>query len=106
MLADREIERAAASAALQKHVWAELGSHLSAVLPGFPVLVFGSLAKPGAFHAGSDIDLGIEKEPPGTTLYRLTAELSDRMGLPVDIVVLETCRFAAKIRKEGIPWTP
>jgi predicted nucleotidyltransferase len=37
-----------------------LRGHLSAVLPGSPVIVFGSLTRPNAFHSSSDIDLFLD----------------------------------------------
>ncbi len=36
--------------------------------------------------------------------WRLTAELMERLGRPVDIVLLDECRFAKRIRREGEQW--
>jgi predicted nucleotidyltransferase len=63
--------------------------HLSALLPGSTVIVFGSLTRPNAFHSSSDIDLALECEPAMITCYGLTSELMERMGRPADVILQE-----------------
>ena len=52
------------------------------------VFVFGSAAR-GILCAGSDLDLAVSGLPPGL-FYRVGAQLSDRLGLPVDLVDLDS----------------
>jgi len=83
----------------------DLGRALSEWLPGRPVYIFGSLTRPGVFNARSDVDLALEREPAGMSLYGLTGVLEEALGRRVDILLLERCRFASKIREEGELWT-
>jgi predicted nucleotidyltransferase len=66
---------------------------------------FGSLARPGAFTRRSDVDVAVGGLAPNLH-YRAVGELSHRLGIDVDLVRLEECRFADKIRSEGIAWKP
>lgn len=105
LLQERDRARPAIREALRARVRAELRSHLSELLPGTTVIVFGSLAQAGRFHEQSDIDIALAVEPPGLTRYGLTSELMERTGRLVDVVLLGECRFAEKIRREGEAWT-
>ena len=69
------------------------------------MIVFGSLTKPGRFNDKSDVDIALERETPGMNSLRLTGELMERLGRPVDVVVLAKCRFQEKILREGEVWT-
>ena len=82
-----------------------LRSALAELLPGSRVIVFGSLTRPGVFNDRSDIDVALEQEPPGLGAWGLSGELSERLGRPVDVVVLGKCRFRQKILREGEAWT-
>ena len=82
----------------------ELRAALTEILPGTKVYVFGSLTRPGVFNARSDIDLALLKEFKDLSVYGLAATLEERLGRPVDIVLLSRCRFAAKILREGELW--
>ena len=73
--------------------------------PGTQVVVFGSLAKPGRFSEGSDIDLALESEPPDMSLYQLTSRLAEHMGRRVNVVLLPESRLRDKILREGETWT-
>ncbi len=84
---------------------ARLRAALAALIPGQKVIVFGSLTKPGVFNDGSDVDVALELEPPGLNLWRLTAELMERLDRRVDVVLLPGCRFRDKILREGEAWT-
>lgn len=72
--------------------------------PADQVVVFGSLAKPYRFTETSDIDIALETEPSGMTLYQLTGLLAEQMGRAVDIVLLSECRFRERIAREGELW--
>jgi predicted nucleotidyltransferase len=82
-----------------------LRTALAELIPGTRVILFGSLTRPGLFNDRSDIDLALEHEPPGLGALALMAELMERLGRPVDVVVLDKCRFRAKILREGEVWT-
>ncbi|MBX3744336.1 MAG: nucleotidyltransferase domain-containing protein [Verrucomicrobiae bacterium] len=69
------------------------------------VWVFGSVVRPGQFREGSDVDIALEREPEGVTIYRLQAELSEVLGREVDVVLLSESRFAEAVRREGQRWT-
>jgi predicted nucleotidyltransferase len=66
--------------------------------------VFGSLAQPGRFTDQSDIDIAVVM--PKERFFDLAAELSRALHTDVDLIPLERCHFADKIRREGIQWTP
>jgi predicted nucleotidyltransferase len=66
--------------------------------------IFGSLAQPGRFSEDSDIDVAVVM--PSARFFDLAAELSHALHTDVDLIPLERCHFADKIRREGIRWTP
>ncbi|HKJ90391.1 MAG TPA: nucleotidyltransferase domain-containing protein [Oceanipulchritudo sp.] len=105
LLQERDTARQDEDEALRLRVREVLRSHLSALLPGTTVIVFGSLTRPHAFHSRSDIDLALECEPHRITRYGLTSELMERMGRPADVILLSESRLADKIRREGEAWT-
>jgi predicted nucleotidyltransferase len=82
-----------------------LRTALAHLIPGSRVILFGSLTKPGVFNDRSDVDLALETEPAGISLYQLSGRLEEEMGRPVDIVLLPQCRFRQKILQEGEAWT-
>ena len=90
---------------LRMDALARLRRAVSELLPGQPVIVFGSITKPTRFNADSDVDVALFGEPAQGTVYGLTAALEERVGRPVDVVLLGRCRFEAKIRREGELWT-
>jgi len=66
--------------------------------------LFGSVARPGRFRPDSDLDLAVE-QIDHLVFFKAIGEFSSEIGRPVDLVELEQCHFADKIRQEGIPWT-
>ena len=78
---------------------------LAELLPGQPVIVFGSLTRRGVFHDASDVDLALEREPTGISSGQLMSELTERLGRPVDVILLDRCRLRDRIRREGEVWT-
>jgi len=82
-----------------------LQSALTELIPGQQVIVFGSLTRPGAFNDRSDVDLALESEPRQMSAERLTSELMERLERPVDVLLLNRCRFREKILREGEVWT-
>ncbi|MGO8676417.1 MAG: nucleotidyltransferase family protein [Limisphaerales bacterium] len=91
---------------LRLEVRRQLREVLPQAVPGQRVVVFGSLAKPGRFSEESDIDLALECEPPGMSLYQLASRLAERMGRRVDVLLLRECRFRDKVLREGETWMP
>lgn len=81
-----------------------LARALHEFIPGQRVIVFGSLSKPSGFNRYSDVDIALEKEPEAMSVYALASMLEETLGRRVDVVLLGECRFAEKIRREGIPW--
>ncbi|MBE9064590.1 nucleotidyltransferase family protein [cf. Phormidesmis sp. LEGE 11477] len=64
--------------------------------------LFGSVIVPNRFTQRSDIDLAVETYKEGNICALMS-------GIPVmrdvDVVPLDQCHFAEKIRQEGIAWT-
>ena len=90
---------------LRHEVRHRLREVLSQTIPGRRVFVFGSLTQPGKFTEVSDIDLALESELPGITIYQLISVLSEQMGRSVDVLLLDECRFKETILKQGDQWT-
>jgi predicted nucleotidyltransferase len=105
LLQERDAKRAARRLTLRDEVRRELATALAELLPGSQVVVFGSLLRAGIFNAASDIDLALTADPRGQTVWRLQAELEERLGRPVDIVLLSETRLREKILREGETWT-
>ena len=105
LLQRRDLARAERRRELYDETRRRLRKSLADLVPGQRILVFGSLTKPGVFNDASDIDLAVETEPSGTSLGRLMSELTERLGRPVDVILLPRCRFRERIVREGETWT-
>jgi predicted nucleotidyltransferase len=68
------------------------------------VYVFGSLVRPGRFTESSDVDVAV-KTLPSEQFFAFSAALSAALGRDVDLIELDKCHFAHKIRNEGLLWT-
>lgn len=90
---------------LRESVRQGLHSALTELLPVKTAIVFGSLVKPGRFSETSDVDVALATDPAGMSTYLLTSLLSERLGRPVDVVLLSECRFRDRILSEGETWT-
>lgn len=66
--------------------------------------VFGSVSRPGLFTATSDVDIAVEGMEPEHFFAALGALVTE-LGREVDLVVLNKCPFADRIRQEGVLWT-
>jgi predicted nucleotidyltransferase len=106
LLQEMNEERAARTERLRLSVRQELRSALRDILPGVPVTVFGSLTRAGGFTNVSDVDLALAAEPPGSSVYQLIAQLSERLGRRVDVILLSESRLRDKILRDGETWTP
>ncbi|MEB3336776.1 MAG: nucleotidyltransferase domain-containing protein [Leptolyngbyaceae bacterium] len=65
--------------------------------------IFGSLTQSGRFTQNSDVDLAVETLNQGDP-FGLISFLSTHVNREVDLVPLDQCHFADKIRQEGILW--
>ena len=66
--------------------------------------IFGSVTKPGHFTQNSDIDLAVDTWETGN-ICGLMGYLSLHLNRDVDVVPLDQCHFADKIRRLGMPWS-
>ncbi|MGO8881869.1 MAG: nucleotidyltransferase family protein [Desulfomonilaceae bacterium] len=65
--------------------------------------IFGSVTREGAFNDGSDVDIGIEGLDP-LDHYAFVAAISGLLERDVDVVLLEECGFADRIKEKGLKW--
>ncbi|MBA3960639.1 MAG: nucleotidyltransferase domain-containing protein [Chthoniobacterales bacterium] len=106
LLQQRDLKRQQRRLQVYEETRSRLKSALGDLLPSQPVILFGSLTRPGVFNDRSDIDLALEKEPSHLNTWQLTAALMQQLDRPVDVVILPKCRFREKIMREGERWTP
>lgn len=66
--------------------------------------VFGSVIEYNRFSQYSDIDLAVETHKTGN-ICALMGALSMHINRDIDVVPLDQCHFAKKIRTVGLPWT-
>ncbi len=105
LLQERDERRLEARLRLWEETRRSLQSALGELFPGTRVWLYGSLTRRGFFNSASDIDLALTEEPRGKTIWLLQAELEERVGRPVDIVLLSETRLREKILREGEEWT-
>ena len=105
ILQKRAAARAERREQLRQETRQRLRQSLGVLLPGAKVLVFGSLTRPYRFQEDSDVDVALFAEPSHLSLLALTGELEERVGCPADVILLDRCRFKAKVLKEGEIWT-
>jgi len=66
--------------------------------------LFGSVIKPGHFKASSsDVDIAVEQIHPRQFIKALS-EFSMRLNREVDLIELDKCHFAHRIREKGLLW--
>lgn len=105
LLERRDAKRVEVRLALFSQVRADLRCVLTILIPGQKVHLFGSITQRGRFHSASDIDLALELEPECISEFALAAEIEERMGRPVDLVLLNRSRLRERILREGEEWT-
>ncbi|NJK30147.1 MAG: nucleotidyltransferase domain-containing protein [Acaryochloris sp. RU_4_1] len=81
--------------------WLSVHSQNFGVQEGF---LFGSITQARRFHHASDVDIAVESLSPGNP-FSLISTLSTVLDREVDLVALDQCHFAEKIRHTGIAWT-
>jgi hypothetical protein len=100
-------QRKARHEAERQHLLAKTLRLLDEVGPVYKIeraYLFGSITKPGRFHAGSDVDIAVEQIDP-LRFFEAMSEFFNRLECEVDLVELDKCHFADKIRREGVLWT-
>jgi hypothetical protein len=65
--------------------------------------LFGSIVRPYRFGTHSDVDIAVEGLRD-EDYFPAAAFLSQTLGRDVDLVQLESFRFADRVLREGIPW--
>jgi len=105
LLQERDLKRRQRRLQVHEETRLRLKEALAELTPGRRVIVFGSLTRPGVFNDRSDVDLALEEEPPHMNIWQLTGELMERLGRPVDVVLLKECCFRDKVIREGEQWT-
>jgi predicted nucleotidyltransferase len=105
LLQQMESQRSRAREALRQQTRQRLREALRELAPADEVTIFGSLSKPGRYTETSDVDIALTNEPAGMSIYQLTSLLAERLGRPVDVVILAECRFRDRILREGETWT-
>lgn len=65
--------------------------------------LFGSMTQPGRFSQFSDLDLAVDSLKHGDP-FGLISYLSTHLNRDVDLVPLDQCHFADKIRQMGVVW--
>lgn len=105
LLQQRNRDRASLRESERSEVRRRLRSALGELFPGRTIWVFGSLTRRGDFHAGSDVDVGVEELPDDLSHYAVTAMLEEAVRRPVDVILLGESRLRRKILDTGEPWT-
>lgn len=81
--------------------WLRTHSSTYGIIHGY---VFGSVTEPGHFTQSSDIDIAVDTWETGD-ICGLMGYLSLHLNRDVDVVPLDQCHFADKIRHQGMPWS-
>jgi predicted nucleotidyltransferase len=105
LLRQIETERRERREELRLSVRAGLRDAIRELLPRTSVRLFGSITRPYRFNEFSDVDLALDAEVPGVSIYQLISLLSERLGRRVDVLLLSECRFRDKIIAQGELWT-
>ncbi|MEL6383582.1 MAG: nucleotidyltransferase domain-containing protein [Cyanobacteria bacterium J06626_18] len=80
--------------------WLSLNGEQFGICSGY---LFGSVIRPGYFSEHFDVDLAVESLKDGDP-FGLMSYLSLHLNCDVDLVPLDQCHFAPKIRKTGTQW--
>jgi len=66
--------------------------------------IFGSVTRPGHFTEESDVDIAVEPMEPENFFAAMSA-FAIALGCKVDMIELDKCHFAHRIRERGVEWT-
>ena len=100
-------ERQAANEGERQMVLSKVLALLTELAPTYDIqqaYVFGSVATPGRFGPASDVDIAVEQINPAR-FFEAMSQFSYSLKREIDLVELDKCHFADKIRREGIRWT-
>ena len=67
-------------------------------------ILFGSVVRPGRFHARSDVDVAVPDLEP-RAFFALMGHLEEGLEREIDLVPIDACHFAESIRRTGLRWT-
>jgi predicted nucleotidyltransferase len=81
-----------------------LRNALAEICPGETVFVFGSITRPGRFFQRSDVDVALERLPQVLSHYGFMGLLEEKVGRPVDVLLLAETRLREKILAEAERW--
>lgn len=81
--------------------WLHTHSETYGITQGY---IFGSVTEPERFTQTSDIDIAVDTWKTGN-ICGLMGYLSLHLNRDVDVVPLDQCHFADKIRRLGMPWS-
>jgi len=99
--------RRARDEAERQHVITQVLRLLDDLGPGYNIqraYLFGSVVTPGRFKSNSsDVDIAVEQIDPRRFITALS-EFSLRLNRNVDLIELEKCHFAHRIREKGLLW--
>jgi len=65
--------------------------------------IFASITMPGRFGPRSDVDIAVE-QIDSARFFEAMSKFSFHIKRQVDLVELNKCHFAAKVRREGVRW--
>lgn len=65
--------------------------------------IFGSITQPHKFTQESDIDIAVEQINTND-LFAVIGFISEATGRNVDVIEINKCHFANRIRQSGILW--
>lgn len=106
-LAARQAQRDQAREQRRQAALADVRAAVQCVLPRFPTIrrayLFGSVLRPSAMRATSDIDIALEGELDAATYFAAWRELERAAGgWQIEVVELgPDLRFAASVRERG-----
>lgn len=66
------------------------------------VYLFGSITIEGRFYDHSDVDVAIDHLPRDMDRWELESMLEELLQREIDLIILEKCRFAQKIKEKGL----
>ena len=104
LLLERDARRAREREEERLAIRNRLRAALAALCPGREMFVFGSITRVGKFFRRSDVDIAFEKLPPDISPYGLASILEEKIGRPVDLILLGETRLREKICAEAERW--
>ena len=104
LLLERDARRAREREEARLVIRSRLREALVALCPGRETFVFGSITRAGKFFRRSDVDIAFEQLPGEVSPYGLASLLEEKIGRPIDLVLLGESRLREKIGVEAERW--